>query len=258
MEPSSDCKIYHQHDFDHRQFLHAFCTPGADAMMFKELILSPMKAYHKLLKPGNILMDFTFGPFLSHLLLFCDLYSEIIVLEPNDLSVKELEKWLKEDEESLDCSCSLTFMEEMGIGGNLIEKQKILRKKITRVEMFNLNADDPPERLAVPKADCLLDGYLLEHVSQDKAAYCRNLKTLASLVRLGGYFVFLGTFDAKHFCIGNSRFHVLDYDEEFFRNCAKEAGLRLEFLNVTESQAQNDMFRYNNIWFAIACKEREV
>ncbi|XP_072281451.1 nicotinamide N-methyltransferase-like [Pyxicephalus adspersus] len=260
MEPSSASKFYHLHDFDHENFLQTFVSPTIDEMIFKEIIIFPMEIYPKIVKPGKTLIDCCLGPVISHLLPVVDYFSEIIILEPNDTSFRELQKWMDKDEGSLDSSQTSSFMAEWGVlRNNLKEKEESLRKKITSIAKFDLCKENPTEPYIAPKADCFICGYLLDHISHDKETYCKYMKKLASLIEPGGQLILAGMFDVKLCTIAEQKFHALSYDEEFLRQALAEAGFRIDYFKRMESNVQNqNIMQYGHVWIVGAIKEKEI
>ncbi|XP_072281450.1 nicotinamide N-methyltransferase-like [Pyxicephalus adspersus] len=253
MEPSSATKFYHLHDFDHENFLQTFVSPTIDEMIFKELIIFPMEIYPKIVKPGKTLIDCSVGPVSSHLLPLVEYFSEIIILEPNETSIRELQKWMDKDEGSLDFSQTSRFMAEWGVlGNNLKEMEESLRKKITRIAKCDLNKEIPTEPYIPPKADCLLSGYLLDHISHDKDTYCKYLKKMVSLIRLGGQLILVGSFDGEFYITGGHKFNILSYDEVFLRQALDQAGLKIDYFKRAK------ILQYGHLWVLGAIKEKEI
>ncbi|KAG8574689.1 hypothetical protein GDO81_009275 [Engystomops pustulosus] len=259
MDPVS-LKHYHEHEFDPKHLLNTYVLPETDKTLHEEIILFPMKTLQSLLSSGKIagktLIDFSSGPNVSHLLTICDYFSDIIVLEPNDLCMREMEKWRKGEEESFDWShLSEHFPELKGDRKKWMEKEETLRRKINNMMICDLSKD---ESLPLLKADCLMSLYLIGHTSKDKEAYRKIIKKLSSFLNVGGHLLLVGAFNAKHFFIGEDKYHSLIMDEEFFRKALEDGGFIIENLEKLDSKVTSDLAKYDQLFLASAKKVKEV
>ncbi|XP_063797986.1 nicotinamide N-methyltransferase-like [Pseudophryne corroboree] len=124
--------------------------------------------------------------------------------------------------------------------------------------MFNLDKKHLTDPFELEKADCLLSLYLLQNICKDKDSFCKILKTCSSYIKVGGYLILIGTFNGEYFIIGDHKFHILNYDEEFLRKAVAEAGFTIDHLQIFEKTAVTDSIKYGNMYCLRALKEREV
>ncbi|KAG8574694.1 hypothetical protein GDO81_009278 [Engystomops pustulosus] len=259
---SCSFKYYHEHEYDPNDVQNIFAVPDADKILHEEIVKFPLKILQSLVSSGKIagktLIDFSTGPIIPHLLAICDYFSDIIVLEPNDFCMREMEKWQNGEEESCDWSnISDCFPELEGDRDKWIKKEETLKSKIKNV-IFDLSKDDPSESLALSKADSLTSFYLLGQTSKDKEAYRKNLRKLSSRLRLGGHLILTGTFNVKHFSIGEEKYHSLNIDKDFLRKSLEDAGFNIEMFETLDSKVTSHLAKYDQIFVACAQKVKEV
>ncbi|XP_075131901.1 nicotinamide N-methyltransferase-like [Leptodactylus fuscus] len=208
---------------------------------------------------GATLIDFSTGPMLSHLLAICDHFTDIILMEPNDISIMEVEKWKNGEEEALDWSHLSEYFPEMkGDRNTWIKKEETLKRKIRKIMRWDLNKKNPTDPFSVPKADCLMTFYLIGQSSKDMEAYCENLRKLSSLINVGGRLLLVGTFNLQVFTIGGDKFHSLTIDEDFLRTALTDGGFTVEHLETLDSKVTSAIAKYDHVYFACALKIRNV
>ncbi|XP_072000676.1 nicotinamide N-methyltransferase-like isoform X1 [Engystomops pustulosus] len=261
MDPGS-LKHYHEHEFDPQDLLNDFALPDTDKTLHEEIFLFPMKTLQTLTSSGKIagktLIDFSSGPVISHLLPIFDYFSDVIILETNDFCMREMEKWRKKEEEAFDWSHLLEHFSELeGDSKKWIEKEETLRRKIKNMMICDLSKQDPPESLALPKADCLMSFYLLSHICKDKEAYSEIIKHVSCFLNVGGYLILAGAFNVKYFSIGEHKYHSLTMDEEYLRKALEDGGFYIENLEKLDSKLSSSLNKYDQVFLASAVKVRE-
>ncbi|XP_066463499.1 nicotinamide N-methyltransferase-like isoform X1 [Eleutherodactylus coqui] len=259
MEGSSS-KDYMLQEFDHDVFLQLYCNPGKYPSLYEELVLFPlrhaMQNIHLVKSTGGTLYDLSFGPNILHLILFCEYFSDIHILELNESCLKAVEKWLKKEENAPDCAGGAQFLPDLGISSlNLSVKEDFLRGKVKSIKKYDLSCTEA----SVPqKADCLLCIYMLEHVSVDEESLLRNLKAIGSNIKIGGILLASGVFNYQLFTIGEKKVNTFPYDEILLRRCMKDAGFNIIILETLKSKIDSAIIQYDELWCAAAIREREV
>ncbi|XP_075047516.1 nicotinamide N-methyltransferase-like [Mixophyes fleayi] len=262
MDPSC-LKYYHVHEFDAKDILGTYCSPTTERTLLEEMVVFPMKELQKLQASGTfrggLLIDFSIGPIIFHLLPICDVFKAITVLETNDFCIKELESWINKEEEAFDWShLSEVFPEMEGNSEKWMEKEETLRRKMKQIMKCDLSQENPTQPFVLEKADCLLSVYLLQKISKDKDTYRRNLKKLSSMIKVGGHLILLGGFNSQYFSVGDHKLHSLTFEEDFVREAVVDTGFTIEDLQILNSNVCSDIIIYGNIWFLRALKVREV
>ncbi|XP_063797988.1 indolethylamine N-methyltransferase-like [Pseudophryne corroboree] len=231
--------------------------------MYEELVAFPVREIKKLqasgILNGGILIDFSTGPAIFHLLPLSEEFSDITVLDTNESSIQELERWKNKHEEAYDWShLPELFPELKGDSKKWLAKEDVLRSKIKRIMMCDISKENPTAPVVLEKADCLLTMYLLQPISQDKDAYCRNLKNVSSLLKVGGHLLLVGKFNAIFFSVKDKEFHILNYDEAFLRQALTDAGFTIQGFQVLKSKVRRDDVNFGNVHFLNAIKVRDV
>ncbi|XP_069804042.1 nicotinamide N-methyltransferase-like [Dendropsophus ebraccatus] len=242
--------------FDHKQFLQTFCSPAVDPSLFEELFLFPIRLsiqnIHLVKSLGGTLCSLSKGPYILYLLPFCDYFSDIIVLKTNESCVKEVERWLKKEENALDDVPEAKFISDMGFSSlNLLEKEDNLRRKVKRVMIYDPSDENP----AVPqKVDCLIVSYTLQYISGDQESFRRNLMALTANMKTGGVLMACGTFNTHFFIVGEQKVSSFSYDESFLRKVLEEAGFTIKCLEKQRSKMLSEVAKYEEVWFVAAVK----
>ncbi|MEE6484735.1 hypothetical protein FKM82_014002 [Ascaphus truei] len=259
---SSLHKQYHDEEFDPRGLIDTYCYNGTNDM-FEETVVYPIKQLFKCFSSGRVrgetLLDVTSGPLAFHLLTACDYFKEINVIEFTDANIREFEMWKNKEPGAADWShtakivCDLEGKSEEWPG-----KEDKARRAVKRIVKCDLTKDNPLEPVVLPQMDCLLCMYVLLVVSKDHQAYRSNLKKLASMLKIGGHMLLVGTYNQSFYMIGEHKFFCLSCDEEFVREAVCDAGFIIENLETLSNKSTRDLTDIKHVFFIIARKEREV
>ncbi|XP_053310261.1 nicotinamide N-methyltransferase-like [Spea bombifrons] len=259
---STDLKYYHEHDFESKHFLDAFFSPKADECIIKDGVENSMNCLQKELITGHIhgdmLIDISAGPNISHLMPICKFFKEITVLEFNDLCITELKKWLNSHEEAYDWSHASNRMlnlEERSGGKQAIEE--LLKSKIKRVLKCDLSKDSLTDPIVLPKADCIISAWAMEAINKDKNDYIINFRKISSLLKPGGRLILFGSFNVSYYILAGHKYGSLTYDEEFLRKVLKDEEYITEVFQVKDRETPTDYVDYEKTVFVIALKQRE-
>ncbi|XP_053311769.1 nicotinamide N-methyltransferase-like [Spea bombifrons] len=257
---STPSKYYHVHEFDPIHLLDIYCSPNIDEALLEDMIIDPMEYLYKVsgLIKGDMLIDITIGPVICHLLPICEFFKEITVLEFNDLCISELEKWIKGHDEAYDWSHASKFVTDLeGKSGWWQEKETMLKRKMNRIVKCDLSKDNPTDPLVLPKADCVISGYLLEVTSKDKNEYMSNLRKISSLLKPGGRLILLAAINMSYYKIGEHKYASLSYDEEFLKVALKSEGYTIESYETKVRKTLTDFDDHKKAVFLIALKQKE-
>ncbi|KAM8939576.1 nicotinamide N-methyltransferase-like [Pelodytes ibericus] len=259
---SSLRKLYHVHGFDPQHLTDTYFSPKADKDLREEAVIDSMKYIHKEAISGHVkgdlLIDISFGPGISHLFSIFDQFKEITILEFNDRSVKYLERWINKHEDATDWThVSEILMELHGKCDVWQEKEEALRRKIKLVLKCDFDKENLMDRITLPKADCIITTWILDCVSKDHAAYCRNLRKISSLLKPGGHLILFGDINVTYYMIGQEKFHILTYDEEFLRSSLKDARFKIERYEAIDRKTNSGIIDHDKVVRITAVKEVE-
>ncbi|XP_053310049.1 nicotinamide N-methyltransferase-like [Spea bombifrons] len=256
---STTFKYYHVHEFDSKCYLDAFLSPNTNKQLQEEAIWRPMKYMHKELVSGHVkgynLIDITVGPSICHLFPVCEFFKEITILEFNRFCVAELDKWLSNDKEAFDWSHASKFMMDLeGKSGGWKEKEELLRGKIKSILKCDITKDNPTDPVELPKADCIICMWVLDVISTDKDAYISNLRKISSLLKPGGRLMLVSDINATFYIVGEHKYGVLTYDEEFLKTALKNEGYIIETYEAHDRKVCLDYIDYEKLAFLTALK----
>ncbi|XP_063291710.1 nicotinamide N-methyltransferase-like [Pelobates fuscus] len=262
MDPSSH-KRYHVHEWEPTDMLNAYQSKTAEEYITDETVRFPIEQLYKVAGQGQItgdyLIDISAGPVAYYLLPIFEFFRDITILEFSDLCVKELEKWRNSDSESYDSTHALSIMAELqgtSFKGN--EMENALRRNISHILKCDFTKENITDPVVLPKADCVLSLYVFHAVCEDLDEYCRNLKKVSCLLKLGGHLLLIGLVNAKYYTVGGSKYHILTTDKKFIEEALRDAGFVIEHMEVIESKMRNDTTYVEHMCFIKASKERNV
>ncbi|XP_075462697.1 indolethylamine N-methyltransferase-like [Ascaphus truei] len=262
---SSFHKHYHDEEFDPRGYIDTyFCAETND--MFEEALAYPVKQLFKLFSSGRVrgetLLDVTFGPAVFHLLTACDFFKEINVIEFTDANIREFEMWRNKEPGAADWSHAAKIVCELeGKSEEWEGKEDKARRAVKHIVKCDFTKDNPLEPVVLPQMDCLLCMFVLLVVSKDHQAFRSNLKKLASMLKIGGHMLLVGSCNQSYYClymIGEHKFFCLSCDEEFVREAVCDAGFIIENSEALPTKKTSNFTDYDHIMFMTARKEREV
>ncbi|MEE6518400.1 hypothetical protein FKM82_029406 [Ascaphus truei] len=228
-------KRYHDEGFDPKKVMEIYF--GAEKTDTKEELMHyPLRELFKILTPGSVrgdtLIDLSFGAVTTHLLIACDYFKEITMLESSDVSIREIEKWLKKEPGAVDSSHAAMFICEL--------------------------EDNPLDPVVLPQADCLISMWYLGAASKDHDSYLSNLKKCSSLLKVGGHLIMFGLFNISYIMIDQHKLSVLTYDEEFTMKALRDTGYIIKSFEKRKSNLSTHMLDHEHVGYFVACKEREV
>ncbi|XP_078496385.1 indolethylamine N-methyltransferase-like [Lissotriton helveticus] len=263
MAATSSIRDLYDQFFDARKMTDlAFAS---DSEFYQDSINEMFSGYNKLLSSGDVkgdtLIAMCFGPFIYYALPASEHFSEIIFSCPNDKSIQELEKWLKNEPDALDWSHVAKFICELeGKSENWMEKLSMLRRKIKKCLKCDVSSGNPLCPIIQPQADCLLLAHCLELFVTDKKSFCDALKNVSSLLKTGGHLIMNVNLNETFFLLGDVKFPHLCIDEGYLKKTLVDAGYVIVEHHVYHRQtnALYDVTDYEGVIILKALKQREI
>ncbi|KAM9520428.1 phenylethanolamine N-methyltransferase [Guaruba guarouba] len=180
---------------------------------------------------GRTLIDVGSGPTIYQLLSACDHFEEIVATDYLAVNREELQRWARGDPGTFDWSPFIQHVCKIeGRGEPWQEKERRLRARLRRILPIDVHRSEPLGAPLRPRADALLSAFCLEAVSPDRAAFCRALTNVSSLLRPGGHAVLLGALGESFYLAGPARLPVVPLDEGDVRRALDGAGFVLRRL----------------------------
>ncbi|KAM8939573.1 nicotinamide N-methyltransferase-like [Pelodytes ibericus] len=257
---SSLRKLYHVHGFDPKHFTDTYFSPNSDKDLQEEAVTDSIKYMHEESISGNfkgdLLIDASFGPVISHLLPICEQFKEITVIECDDRCIKDLDKWRNNHVDVTDWAhVSKTMMDLHGECDVWQVKEEALRRKMKHVLKCDFDKENPTDPITLPKADCIITAWILGCVSKDHAVFCSNLRKISSMLKPGGRLILFGDINMTFYKIGQEKFHFLTYDEEFLRASLKDARFNIERYETIDRKTTCDITDHDKVVRLTAVKE---
>ncbi|CAH2320309.1 nicotinamide N-methyltransferase-like [Pelobates cultripes] len=262
MDPSSH-KRYHLHEWEPTDLFNAYYSGTSEKYITEETVRFPVEQLYKVAGQGQIqgdyLIDISAGCNIHHLLPIFEFFRDITILESSDLCVKELVKWKHKESKNYDWTHVLSIMAELqgtSFKGN--EMENALRRNISHILNCDFTKENITDPVVLPKADCVVSLYVFHVVSEDLVEYCRNLKKVSCLLKLGGHLLLLGLFNGKYYTVDGSKYHVLTSDKKSIEEALIDAGFVIEHIEVIESKMRNDTTYCEHMFFIKALKKSNV
>ncbi|MEE6467743.1 hypothetical protein FKM82_008043 [Ascaphus truei] len=257
---SSLHKHYHDEEYDPRLCAETYFS---ETSVLAEDRQNIVRTLYKIFSSGEVtgktLLDVTNGSSIYQFLPACESFQEIIVAESNERVKRDLEKWLNKEPDAFDYSHTSKLLCELeGKSAMWQEKEEQLRRTIKRILICDFTKENPLHPVILPKMDCLITVAYLEVVSKDLDAYRSNLKKVSSLIKVGGHLVLFVFISMTYYMIGEHKFYMLKYDEEFVRKALTDTGYVIKSVHLQARKKTTHLTDYEHIGFILAQKEREV
>ncbi|XP_063287775.1 nicotinamide N-methyltransferase-like [Pelobates fuscus] len=257
-----DLKHYHDEECDHHLLLETYV--GHEKTDSKEELMNmPLQKIFEVLSSGTVkgetLIDLTIAPAFGHLLVAADFFKEIFILDSSDSSLKETEKWLNKEPGAIDWSHAAHFSCELkGVSEHLEAEEEKVRSIVKRCLKWDPTNDNPLGSVVLPQADCAVSGWYFDVTCKDRDSYRNSFKKILSLVKVGGHLILFAVFNGTYYTIGDHRFSLLNYNEEFVKEVLLDNGYTTVICEVFESKLNTDLVDYKQIGYIVARKEREI
>ncbi|XP_063797876.1 nicotinamide N-methyltransferase-like [Pseudophryne corroboree] len=235
-----DCstqKFYHEHNIDTRKLVDAYFSDKPE-MMFKDTSLKfPMEKLHHIFSTGNtkgeILIDVSTGPLVHHLFSACEFFKDIYLLRFREQCSMELNRWLNTRTGALDWNHASSYVTALeGNSDQCEDKEMRLKTAIKQIVNCSFEKENITDPVVLPQADCIITTWLLEVTSKDENDYISHLRKITKLLKPGGHLILLGALNGTYYMVGQEKFHVFKYDENFARNVLSGEGFIIDHCDV--------------------------
>uniref|UniRef100_A0A8C5WMH2 Uncharacterized protein n=1 Tax=Leptobrachium leishanense TaxID=445787 RepID=A0A8C5WMH2_9ANUR len=170
--------------------------------------------------------------------------------------MKDTENWLQGGEIALDWSHAARMMEELqGTSADWKEMEKDLKSRVRYVSKCILENENPTDPIVLPKADCLVNLYLLNTISKDLDHYSRNVKKMSTMLNKGACMIIIGAFNASYYIINGKKHHILSFSETHLRKILSDNGFRVAHMQVSERTSSLKTVSFDHIFVLCAVKE---
>ncbi|XP_063813267.1 indolethylamine N-methyltransferase-like [Pseudophryne corroboree] len=257
---SSSLTYNQSDDFDAKLMLKSYFSATEDKTILQDAVILPMKLLHKVFSTenisGKILIDLSIGPSIYQLFPACALFKEIIILDCNDPCVEELKKWVNKDPDAHDWTFAAQIAAEEGdASGSYQDIEAMVRRKVKCIEKCDLAKENPTSPRELPKADCILSVRMLDAVCEDNNAYRRDLRHMSSLLKVRGHLILIADIHSTFFIIGEDKYQLLDYDENFLQETLNDEGYLVKAFIPIELERSSDLYEVKKSILVVAQKQ---
>ncbi|XP_074160316.1 nicotinamide N-methyltransferase-like [Sminthopsis crassicaudata] len=199
---------------------------------------------------GDLLIDIGTGPTIYQLLSACESFKEIVATDYTDQNLEELNRWLKKEPGAFDWSPVVKYVCELeGNREKWTEKEERLRQKVKHLLKCDVTQSQPLGPVSLPQADCLLSALCLDAACKDLPTYHQALRNLHSLLKPGGFLVFIDALKSSYYMIGDQRFSSLSLSQEAVKDAVVKAGYTIQEFEVipqsySKTRADNEGLFY--------------
>ncbi|KAK2908884.1 hypothetical protein QQF64_001120 [Cirrhinus molitorella] len=253
---------FYEGHFDSRAYVKNFysCPSGhADERNFLTFILRCLSRVfsageHK----GKLLIDVGSGPSIHSVLSACDHYDEIVLSDFASSNCREIEKWLKNQEGSLDWKPLLQYVCELE-GKSPSELEATLKQRIKKVLNCDVRLENPFCPHTLEPADCVITSLCLEAACKDIQIYCRALRGLTKLLRPGGLLVMIGVLGESFYKVDNQLFSCLRLSQDNIKEALSDLGLSIHEFTIlpAEDRENNSVSDFEAVFHLVAKKPSE-
>ncbi|XP_075044417.1 nicotinamide N-methyltransferase-like [Mixophyes fleayi] len=253
-------KYYNSDAFKQDQFIETFFSATVDKAILQELTVKPMEKLHQVFSSGHIggdtLIDICAGPTLFQLFPVCKFFKEITILKYNDQCINELRKWMNNDPDAHDWHyASKICIQLEDTSETFQDREDMLRNKSKYIGKCNLANANPTWPIELPKASCVLSSRALDSVSEDCSTFLRNLKNMSSLLQVGGYLILFADINTSFFRLGDDKYYVFNYNEDFLRKALKDVGYIIICYEIIQQDTESKLYNMEKTVFVVAQKQ---
>ncbi|XP_075696794.1 nicotinamide N-methyltransferase-like [Rhinoderma darwinii] len=261
MMDSSPHKVYHEHDFDSRQYLEHYFSDKSDMAFGEDSLNFVIENFRQVFAMGHIngdiLIDLSISSFVHHLYSASEFFENIIVLKVNNRCIMELKRWVDDRTGAFYWGHTSALHQEKEENSDQFQDQEAkLRSAIQHVVKYDLEKENMTDPLVLPPADCVISALLLDAISKDQDDYIRYLRKFSRLLKPGGHIIIMGGLGTTYFTVGKDKFHALTYNEDFIRKVLVGEGLIIDYCKVKERTAVSDIVDFKAVIFIAAHKEK--
>lgn len=242
----------YEKEFDPKDYLATYYSFDSGAMAENEILKFNLEKLFQTFSKGgvegDVLIDIGSGPTIYQLLSACEAFREIIVTDYTPKNLQEVQKWLNNEPGAHDWSPATQYVCALeGDRSKWKEKEANLQRTVTRVLKCDVNKFPPLGSAQVPPADCILTLLALECACPDVDAYRAALRSLAGLLKPGGYLVTTVTLHFQHYMVGSKKFSGLYLEKEMVEKAIQDAGFQVlrcdcHSLSYSQTYCVNDGF----------------
>ncbi|CAH2316842.1 nicotinamide N-methyltransferase-like [Pelobates cultripes] len=137
------------------------------------------------------------------------------------------------------------------------EEEKV-RSIVKHCLKWDPTNDNPLGSVVLPQIDCAVSAWYFDVACKDQDSYRNSFKKFLSLVKVGGHLILFALFNGTYYTIGDHRFSLLNYNEDFVKEVLQDNGFTIVICEVYESKLSTDLIDYKQTGYIVARKESEI
>ncbi|XP_053545717.1 nicotinamide N-methyltransferase-like [Bombina bombina] len=193
------------------------------------------------------------GTIIILLIPLAECFNDITVLEFNDASIKELEKWTTTHDDAYDWSHTFnTIADFEGKGEDWKKREENLKKSIKKIRKCDLTKENLTDPVTLPKVDCLYIGSTLGMMCKSRDEFSTSMKKISRWLKPGGHLILYVLLNGEFYTVGEHQFHYLTLDEEFLKKILKDMGYKIETMELIENKSKHEAVSYDHMAFITA------
>ncbi|XP_075047544.1 indolethylamine N-methyltransferase-like [Mixophyes fleayi] len=250
-------KQYCTNGMDDRSFLKSYFAE--DSSFINETLVFVMEKLHIALAAANVrgqtLIDISIGSIIHQLYTVSEYFKEITILKLNESCILELNKWLNARTGAFSWGHASKIVTQLqGISDQEQERDEKLKGSVNRILKCDLNKENLTDPVVLPQVDCVFTAWVLDVVSQNQNDYIRNLRSMAKMLKPGGYFILIGCLNGTYFTVGDDRLYIFTYDESFVRKTLTSERFVIVSCEVLDRKVESNFTDYKQFIVLTAVK----
>jgi hypothetical protein len=193
---------------------------------------------HARIPDAHLMLELGGGPTIYQIISAAPHTDEIHFADYVSANLREIEAWRAADPHAYDWSPfvrrALELEGRTSDDAAIAQREAIVRSKLTRFLFTDALAEQPigPNRESYDKVAV---NFVLEGITDSYDEWHAALLRLASLVRVGGHFIYAAVVDSTYWFIGDTRYPNLPISEAHLREALPAGGFEIEELRTIPS-----------------------
>ncbi|KAJ8256670.1 hypothetical protein COCON_G00188220 [Conger conger] len=204
---------------------------------------------------GKKLIDLGSGPTVHIIISASKYFEEIVASDLTSGSRKEIEKWLKKEEDCFNWRPFIEFVCEMEGRSRSPEEVEQRLRQIVQVLKCDVTLENPFHPLPMEPADCITCSLCLEGACEDEEEYDRAIGSIAALLKPGSSLVLTDTLNQSYAVMGPQRFDCLVLTQSLVEETLKGHGFSIkEFDTQPATELEKNYTDGDSFFYLVAQK----
>ncbi|XP_043099776.1 nicotinamide N-methyltransferase [Puntigrus tetrazona] len=252
---------FYEGHFDSRAYVKNFYSRPSGHADEKDFLTFVLRCLSKLFSAGEHrgkrLIDVGSGPSIHSVLSACGHYDEIVLSDFAQNNRREIEKWLNNQEGSLDWKPVLQYVCELE-GKSPSDLEATLKQRVKEVLKCDVRLENPFYPHTLEAADCVITSLCLEAACKDIQTYCRALRGVTKLLHPGGLLVIIGVLGESFYKVDEQLFSCLRLSQNDIEEALAGLGFSIQEFNILPAEnRENSVSDFEAVFHLVARKPSE-